>query len=297
MKLTKTLSIVAITLLLIGCGGGSNGGDNNTTSSATGGSTSGQTSQGFVKFDARKLSGNTVFVEDKDHLSTSDKESIFIFGTGTQVKIVVNRNDGGQVVYEGDYSIKDGIPNTFTLETNSVEKDGTSISFILLLDNDYSIKENQTGSYVTKILPNESNGVVIKNNTTTKGGLTVNSIDDVRGYTIASNVASPGTSGITMELNIAFKCDGSFDYMTDYVYRGEHTKNNYTGNDAYTEEDFGVTNLQWHYTDENGEQSTGQIQTDVNNQLLEGACWDDTNSDGSCSNELKIKSISGSGCE
>jgi len=304
MKTITTLSLAAMTALLIGCGGGGGGTAGTSSSaaggavsSAAGGNTSSQASQGFVKFDARNLSGYTVFVEDKDHLSASDKEDIFIFETGTQVKIVVNRNDGGQVVYEGTYDISDVIPNLFTVEmTGTTKNDSTPTGFSLLLENDYNIKENQLGAYVTKIVSNESNGVVIKDNTPTAGGLTVNSVDNVWGHTITSNVANPGTSGATMELSIAFKCDGSFDYFTDYAYGGNHTKNNYTGNEVDVANDFGTTSIGWYYTDEDGERSAGQLETDVNNQLLEGACWSLTNGDGSCSNDLKIKSITGSGC-
>ena len=302
----NTITLAAMTAaVLVGCGGGSSGGGNPGSSSSTassvsstaGGSSSSQASQGFVKFDARNLSGHTVFVEDKDHLSVDEKEWIYIFETGTQVKIVVNRNDGGQVVYEnGTYEIKDVPGFGKEIDTNFILNDGSSYGQSLFLEDDFSIKENQLGMYVTKIVSNENNGVVIKDNTPVAGGLTINSIDDIKGYTITSNVASPGTLGATQELSIAFKCDGSFDYMMDTAYQGNHTKNNYTGNEIDVANDFDTTSIGWYYTDENGERSAGQLETDVNNQLLEGACWYGTNGDGACSNDLKIKSITGSGC-
>lgn len=303
MKTLTTLSIAVIAALFIGCGSGSDGSSSGnsgvtdgTTNSTPSGSTSSQGSQGYIQFDARNLSGNTVFVEDKDGVSISDKEHIFIFETGTQVKIIVNRNDGGQVVYEGTYKLKDDIASLYVVDMNSITGDSSSTSFTLFLEDNYTIKENQLGTYVTQILPNESNGVVIKDNTPTADGLTIRSVDDVKGYTITSNLSRPGTSGMTMEMSIAVKCDGTFNYMVDIAYAGNHSVNNYDGNEVYVDEQFGVTRVGWYYTDEDGERSAGQIETDINNQLLKDACWSGTNSDGTCSNDIKIKSITGSGC-
>ena len=137
---------------------------------------------------------------------------------------------------------------------------------------------------------------MIKENQTSDDGLTINSVDDIKGYTLTSNVAYPGTTGMTMQLTVAFNCDDSFDYEIDIGYSGIHSISNIHGTEINVDNSFDTTKISWYGLDEDDERTGDSIRTDVNNQLLEGACWSSTKDGGECSNDLYIESITGSGC-
>ena len=132
--------------------------------------------------------------------------------------------------------------------------------------------------------------------TTSNERITINSVNDVLGHTITSNVAHPNSTSLTTQLSIEFHCDGSFDYHMDIAYGGHHSNNIYHGTEIYVDDHFETARIGWHYEDEDGERSGDNIDTNVNNQIVEGMCWYSTRSDGSCSNNIKIESVTGSGC-
>lgn len=296
MKTMTTLSIVAITALFIGCGGGGGGGATpnqgtsssiaagGTSSSAADGSTSSQASQGTIQFDARNLSGNTVFIEDTDNIIVDDKEYIYIFETDSQVKLVLNRDNGEQIVHEnGTYEIKDSIGLGKNVDINFILSDGTSSGFTLFLEDDYSIKEYQLGAHVTKVLPNGSNGVVIKENTPVSGAFNITSANDVKGYTFTSTEGA-GKSTIT----VSFNCNGTFDEQMKIKVSGTTITTTRTGDDIQVRDETYTHRLQWTGTDGDGDIGTNALYITNNDQLVVGqSCFSESN----CANGWYLDSI------
>jgi hypothetical protein len=252
-------------------------------------------SNGCSTINANNLPGYTVFIEDSNGYGVEVQEYIYIFENDNKVKVILNRKDGGQIVHDGTYKIK-GVVGFKVVDIHVVLDESTSSGYTLMLDDDLMVKEDQLGYKVTKILPNDKNNVVIKENTATNGALTVNSVDDVKGYTITSNVAHIGTSGATMELSIAFNCDGTFEYTINMNMSGYQHTNTYSGDELYIDTHFDTNRIAWHYVDEDGDRTGDSLDTDVNNQILEGACWISTKSDGTCSNDLYVKSVTHKSC-
>ncbi len=242
------------------------------------------------------LSGKTAFVEDKNNISMDTKEWIYIFESDTKVKVVINRNDGGQLVYEnGTYKISKAFGMN-AANINIVTGESSSVGYTLFLDDDYNPKEDQLGAFVTKFVDNANNGVIIKESTTQDDELTIHSPDDIKGYTITTIVGHPGTTGATMQLTAAFNCDGTVDYRSDFGFSGVHAIDDYHGNEIRVDDTFATSRISWRYVDEDGDATSGLIQTNSDYQLLEGGCWSSANADGTCTNDLEIESITGSGC-
>jgi hypothetical protein len=252
-------------------------------------------SNGCSSINANNIAGYTVFIEDTNNIGVDIREYIYIFGANNTVEVVLNRKDGGQTVYEGTYAIK-GVAGFKVIDILVVHDNSSSSGYTVLLDDNLNVKEDQLGHTVTKILPNAKNGVEIKENVLVDGALTVTTVDDILGHTITTNVAHPGSSGMTMHLSIEFHCDNTFDYTIDIGYGGRNTIRNYHGDELYIDNHFDTARIAWHYIDDDGERSGDSLDTDVNNQVVEGSCWSMTNNDGTCSNNLKIQSVTGSGC-
>jgi len=251
---------------------------------------------GCNSIHSNNLAGYTVFIEDTTGIGVDVQEYIYIFDKDNKVKIVLNRKDGDQVVYEGTYKVKTSIGFGEVVDILVVHDESSSSGYTILFDDNSKIKEDQLGYTVTKILPNDKNGVVIKETKPTNGALVVNTVDDVKGYTISTNVAKVGTSGSTMYLSIAFNCDGSFDYHMDIAFSGYHSVNDYHGDELYVDDHFDTNRIAWHYVNEDGERSSDNIDTNVNNEIVPGLCWSGAKSDGSCNNNLEIVSVTKSEC-
>ena len=311
MKSLTTSSLIVIAALLIGCdsgGGGttspsSSGTNNSSANNTSTGSFSSQSAQSFQSIDATNIAGNTVFTKNvsSGQLNGDVEEFVYIFETEKKVKVILSMINNTQLVYDCKYSLKDdafgksiqmeykdvstGDSGTFTLTLNDANE--------LVLGNDpFQIQ----GHPISKILPNDKNGVVIKDNTASRDGFTINSMEDIRGYSIISNVSHPGTSGITLQTKVTFNCDYTHDYEIITGYKGTNDITKSHGTSANLEESFKIKRLAWDGVDEDGEPMNDSIDLDVNSQLIPGTtCWSGYSGD-SCSNDHYIESIIGSGC-
>jgi len=176
MKMITTLSLAAVTALFIGCGGGGGGGGTpassvaSVSSSASSvassqGSSSSSSTEGLQSIDARNISGYTVFTDNLNIGINPDVETIiYIFETGTQVKIIVKNKNGTQESSSGTYETQNNsFGKVIQMETNN-DQTGDSEAYTLTLDDNYVLHVGNDpyqiqGHPISKIVTNEENGI------------------------------------------------------------------------------------------------------------------------------------------
>jgi len=138
----------------------------------------------------------------------------------------------------------------------------------------------------------------------TQATFTLNSADDIRGYTIATNKAEHSLSGMNwyQKITVAFQCDGTIDYTIttggDYATNVDRAN----GDNYYVAQHSNANALFWDYTfyegglaDENNPSGTEYLGLNSANQIVIGAtCWNDFGGEESgenCANGLYIESI------
>ena len=105
---------------------------------------------GCSSINFNNLAGYTVFIEDTKNIKIDNKETIYIFESATQVKIVTNRDDGGQVVHSnGTYRLSN-ITGFVTIEINAITGESSSSGWSILLDEDFNTVEDQPWAYSYK---------------------------------------------------------------------------------------------------------------------------------------------------
>ena len=301
MKKSTWVLAIAAAALLVGCGGGgsssstttNNGGAGASSSStATGGGNSGQLQDLLSQVDARSdLSGKTVKISDPKNISILFKEHYFLFYPDKKVKFVINTDDDDQYVYDATYTLKTDAAFGNQIVVNYTESDGTPANTIIELDDDYHVKEKQLNTFPAQVYTNENNGLVIQEHEPATGAnaLTVTTPDNVKGYTISSNEAVVGNSGLHTTIVTTFNCDGSFNETQTISYSGHTSVKTATGTDVSVRSD----TLVWNGTDNDGESSANSIDLDSNHQIIAGkSCYMAGSGSGEdCPNNLYVKTI------
>ena len=241
--------------------------------------------------DAKHIAGYTLKIDDPNDTITFYKTRYFIFKDGGSVTIVNDLDSGEQTVEIGKYYIDDKVKGLYAIYADIEGEDGADKRYILYLTDDYHIKIiNPSQNYT--ILPNDTNGVVIKNNKTEpKTGsdvITVNSIDDLKGYTITSNENVSGTVQIHQIIEFKINCDGSYKKTIDtFLAGGEHSIDVQEG----SSEDISIDSDSVHIYDD-------WIYLDPNKQIIAGeSCIDADGKFGAeCRNGLYVKTIKKDSC-
>ena len=227
------------------------------------------------------LDGYTILISDPTNITPNFKEDYFVFTGGNKVKFVENRDNDDQFVFDGTYEVKTttGFGNIIDI---SYKKGDINSSTVIELDDSYHIKPEQLSKFPATVYRNENNGLIIKNNISATGNnvLTVNSPDDLKGYTIISNESHAGSGAFTatQTITIKFDCDGTFTQITKTSLSGQPDDiEKDSGSDIEVEED------KLSYGGE-------FISLDNNHQIVGGkTCFMD--STGECTNNLYVKSI------
>jgi hypothetical protein len=223
--------------------------------------------------DVRELSGYTVVTDPN---SATYKTISYIFSANLQVELVYDRKDGGQEVYNGTYEIRDTTSQVYMLftidPTNSIYK-----SYSLFYDSEHLIYTKEyisLGLTITKIIANADNGITFPNNQADATAFTVNTANDIKGYTITSNNATGEHEQVT------FNCDGSSDFSSVYAGQVISSHEDTTSIVTYDNVSYSLS----------GADVLFLLTTDM--QLVPNeTCWSSTNSDGTCYNNLKIATI------
>ncbi|MBN2895121.1 MAG: hypothetical protein JXK05_04410 [Campylobacterales bacterium] len=310
MKRITTLSLAAVTALLIGCGGGSsdNGGDTpKSSSSAEGSTSSAQAAQSEQSRNANNLAGYTVEAEQEGAVTVSNYQKFtFIFLPNNACIVITDYFNGERKVVHTTYSIDDtfGIAMLTMVGTDDQgELYNNAIS--LNASQEVVVGESLAGSYITTaIVSNSDNGIdenaVVSSETSTPSNsstFTINSVDDVKGYTITSNESSNTIGGaytMHQKITASFKCDGTFEYKIITSASGASSTTTTLGDTISLNTDFEPHRLSWSGTDNEGEVLNDSLELNTNNQLVIGStCWSGIGdgSGESCPNNLYVYSV------
>lgn len=133
--------------------------------------------------------------------------------------------------------------------------------------------------------------------------LTVNSADDVKGYTLQTNLSTLtlGDTSLHQIITLAFACDGSFTYTIENSGNGITVTDVGSGDEVYLETAFDPYELNWYGTwhgggvFDAGEEAGDILTLDNTNEIIAGStCWmnfGDGSSGEDCPNNLYIQSI------
>lgn len=133
--------------------------------------------------------------------------------------------------------------------------------------------------------------------------LTLNSVDDVKGYTLQTNQSTLtiGDTALHQIITLAFACDGSFTYTIENSGNGYTVTDVGSGDEIYLDTAFDAYELNWHGTwhgggvFDAGEDAGDLLTLENTNEIIAGhTCWMDMG-DGSsgegCPNNLYIANI------
>jgi hypothetical protein len=246
--------------------------------------------------DAREMAGYTLIIDDNDRISVTFKQRAYIFEEDCTV--VVNDNDSvcpvrlvetndndAQFVYDATYKIKE-VGEARFLEVDDVS---TNQSWVETLDENWHFKV--TG-FDARIVKNEDNGIVIHNEEPqTDNALTVQSVEDLAGYTISTNTSTINVGGydVHQQIAVTFNCDGTFEETIDTYNDQSHPEPTISRGDNT---DIQIWDQEFTFTGDNGGET---LELNANHQIVVGQCWS-MNADGTCMNDLVIESITNNTC-
>jgi len=321
MKIITTLSLAAITAVLIGCGSGSSG-DNvtpeilNTSSTSSNSSSSVESMQSI---NAHNIAGYTVMSQKPVSFTAGDIQSAsYVFMANNKAGIVYTYLDGSTRVMIGSYSINT-LAGVFTLQIdgNWID-DGGAISDSITLNADQNIDEASiAGLYpIMKIILNSENGIdesvfvvqssssSISSNSSSSSSsiisssssissvangnsLTVKNVDDVKGYKFTSVQAV--ISGISVINTIEIDCNENFTYVETLSYQGNEATVVINDNRISIFETISWgTRFEWRGTDSDGDPVNNFIYINDNDKIVVNeSCFVDHD----CANGIYVESI------
>ena len=153
-----------------------------------------------------------------------------------------------------------------------------------------SVSSSISSSQSSSVSPTESDAK----------SLTIESPEDVKGYTIKSNKSTIGNTKTHQTITVSFKCDGSFKYSVTTEAYGHSNIELAQGSYVSVDTDSTPHELHWggKYTKTDihdvGNSMNDYLKLNANNKLVSGeTCWYSfgSGSGKSCPNNLYIESI------
>jgi len=214
MTLITSLSLAAVTALLIGCGGGGGGGNSsdgtaNSTPANTASSSSSQASTSAEQISSANLANMTVVAEYRDGTIVQNIRKVsYIFLPNNQAIVVFDLFDGSRkVARDSHYYESDGNSVALlNLEFDNDESFGVIIATGISTPNGFdqiTVGESTAYPYtVTAILGNDDNGIDENSVTTINGSSSSSSTDSNSPLSAADNITIYNNSSAT-EINKA----------------------------------------------------------------------------------------------
>lgn len=236
------------------------------------------TSEGLASIDVGEIVGHTITTTVGNGVI---KQRAYIFEPNLGVTMVFDRKDGGQYVHKGSYVLND---DSHTLTVELQFDSHTFLYYVLFYDENHLIHAKEYISLsmtVTSITANEDSGVVIQDDQPlgSSDALSIDTIKDLYGYTLYSNLADDGMSSI-----VTINCDGSSSTKTTYVYGGQSYSDTTQSSAVELRED------QLIYKEVDVGESWLLLSS--TNQLVENkTCFSSLDDDGTCFQNYKLERI------
>lgn len=281
MKTITTLSLAAMTALLIGCGGGGGGGSatpntNNpgaTSSVSSQGSSSSASATAQQAISSSNLAGKTVVSEYSNGVKVQNiKKTSYIFLPNDEVIAVFDLFDGGRKVAHGTYNESDGnnvaiITPTFDNDENFIPAFGISSPSSI---DQITVGESTAIYTVTAIVDNADNGIdeatVASTAVGGSGGNTDAPMHDTfygKSLNIYNNVSTDLVNGLqyTYDYNGNTRYDSNVAlHCTDYGYVDifvEGTTEGRTSKTYFLPDDSSKSCMEFDYSNASGNSASG----------------------------------------